>query len=188
MVKLSGAEQRTAFIAEAMTWLGTPFRDQADVKGGGVDCAMLLVRAAVDTGIVAPFDPRPYPPQWHLHRDEERFLAIVSRLGAEVDRAPMPGDVIVYRVGRCFSHGGIVIAPRQARGEGKTKSHGEPVEPEPVEPEPVEPHVLHAYYKTGHVAISPLHEAELAYLPDGRPRPFKLFDLWAKAPHPHWSG
>ncbi len=144
--------QRAAFIAEARTWLGTPFRDQADVKGGGVDCGMLLVRAAVDTGLVAPFDPRPYPPQWHLHRDEERFLAIVSRLGREVARMPIAADVIVYRVGRCFAHGGIVI------------ENG---------------HVLHAYYKTGHVAISPLHETELAFLPNGNPRPFKLFDLWA---------
>ena len=146
------SEQRGAFIAEAKTWLGTPFRDQADVKGGGVDCAMLLVRAAVDTRLVPPFDPRPYPPQWHLHRDEERFLAIVSKLGQEVEREPIPGDVIVYRVGRCFSHGGIVIENN---------------------------HVIHAYYKTQSVVISPLHEIELACLPDGKPRPFKLFDLWA---------
>ena len=152
---MSEAEQRAALVAEARSWLGTPFRDQADVKGGGVDCAMLLVRSAVDTGLVPPFDPRPYPPQWHLHRDEERFLAIVGRLGREVQREAIPGDVIVYRVGRCFSHGGVII-------EGD--------------------HVLHAYYKTGHVAISPLHEAQLARLKDGRPRPFKLFDLWAREP------
>jgi cell wall-associated NlpC family hydrolase len=147
--------ERDRFIAEAKTWLGTPFRDQGDVKGpnGAVDCAMLLVRAAVDAGLVPAFDPRPYPPQWLLHRDEERFLAIVSRLGTEVQRAPIPGDVIIYKVARCFAHGGIIIENDQ---------------------------VLHAYYKTGHVAISPLHEIELAYLPDGKPRPFKLFDLWAQ--------
>jgi cell wall-associated NlpC family hydrolase len=148
------ANGRARFIAEARTWLGTPFRDQADVKGGGVDCAMLLVRSAVDTRLVAPFDPRPYPPQWHLHRDEERFLAIVSKLGTEVTRAPIPGDVIVYRVARCFSHGGIIVENN---------------------------HVLHAYYKTKNVTISPLHDIDLARLPDGRPRPFKLFDLWAKS-------
>jgi cell wall-associated NlpC family hydrolase len=106
--KENEAAERVAFVAEAKTWLGTPFRDQGDVKGGGVDCAMLLVRSAVGTGLIAPFDPRPYPPQWHLHRDEERFLGIVTKLGAEVVREPLPGDVIVYRVGRCFSHGGII--------------------------------------------------------------------------------
>lgn len=158
------AAQRATFIAEATGWLGTPFRDQADVKGGGVDCAMLLVRAAVDTGLVGAFDPRPYPPQWHLHRDEERFLAIVAKLGREVPRAAIPGDVIVYQVGRCFSHGGIIVeAPRSS---SEAVAHREL-------------HVLHAWYKTGRVSVSPLHEAELAFLPDGRPRPFKLFDLWA---------
>jgi len=147
-------EQRAAFVAEAQSWLGTPFRDQGDVRGknGAVDCAMLLVRCAVDTGLVPPLDPRPYPPQWHLHRDEERFLAIVSGFGREVQRAPLPGDVIVWRVGRCFAHGGIVIENNQ---------------------------VIHAYYKTKHVALSALNEVELAFLPGGRPRPFKLFDLWA---------
>jgi cell wall-associated NlpC family hydrolase len=150
------AEQRAAFVAEARTWLGTPFRDQGDIKGksGAVDCAMLLVRCAVDTGIVAPLDPRPYPPQWHLHRTDERFLEIVRRFAREVERAPKPGDVIVYQVARCFAHGGIVIENN---------------------------HVLHAYYKTRQVIISPLNEVELAFLPDGRPRPYRLFDLWAAA-------
>lgn len=157
---MNEAGQRAAFVAEAMTWVGTPFRDQADVKGGGVDCAMLLVRSAVDTGLIPAFDPRPYPPQWHLHRDEERFLAIVSQLGTEKPNpAGLPaealakaGDVIVYRVGRCFSHGGIIVRNN---------------------------HVLHAYYKTQNVTVSPLHDIELAFLPDGKPRPFKLFDLWS---------
>jgi cell wall-associated NlpC family hydrolase len=168
------AEQRAAFIAEAMTWLGTPFRDQADIKGGGVDCAMLLVRAAADTGLIMiPADnprwPRPYPPQWHLHRSEEKFLAIVSQLGAEVQRAPIPGDVIVYQVGRCFSHGGIIL--RQAQDEDFTLS---------LSKDDRGTHVLHAYYKTQNVTISSLFETELALLPNGKPRPFKLFDLWEK--------
>jgi cell wall-associated NlpC family hydrolase len=163
---MNEAGQRAAFVAEAKTWLGTPFRDQADVKGpnGAVDCAMLLVKSAAAVGLIpAGFDPRPYAPQWHLHRDEEKFLKVIAQVialrgrGAEVtgaDGTPaVPGDVIVWRVGRCFSHGGIVIE---------------------------NDHVIHAYYKTGHVAISPTNEVELAKLPDGKPRPFKLFDLWAQ--------
>jgi len=156
------SKERRAFLAEARSWLGTPFRDQGDVKGknGCVDCAMLLVRSAAAGGLIDPaFDPRPYPPQWHLHREEERFLnvidAIIAARGRGAEKAggtpAVPGDVIVYRVGRCFSHGGIIIENNQ---------------------------VLHAYYKTGHVAISALNEIELACLPDGKPRPYKLFDLW----------
>jgi cell wall-associated NlpC family hydrolase len=147
----SQQEQRAAVIAEAKTWIGTPFRDQSDVKGAGVDCAMLLLRCFVDTGIVAPFDPRPYAPQWHLHHSEEKFLAIVEKLGAEVEREPIPGDVIVYRFGRCFSHGALVID----RG-----------------------HVLHAWYLEKRVAVSPMHDVTLCQLRNGAARPRKVFDCW----------
>ena len=99
--------ERQKVLAEARTWLATPFHHGADVKGAGVDCAMLLVRVYVDLGLVEPFDPRPYTHDWHLHRDEEKYLAGLMVRGREVD-APQPGDVAVFRVGRTYSHAGIV--------------------------------------------------------------------------------
>lgn len=98
---------RARIVAEARSWRGTPYHHQADVKGVGVDCALLLVRVCVDLGFSAPFDPRPYPTDWFLHRDEERFLGFVWERAHKVDR-PKPGDVIVMRCGRCFAHGGVV--------------------------------------------------------------------------------
>lgn len=101
------AEGRAAIIAEARSWIMTPYHHQADVKGAGVDCAMLLVRVCVDLGFGPPFDPRPYPTDWFLHRDEERFLGFVWARTHKVAR-PIPGDVVVLKYGRCFAHGGIV--------------------------------------------------------------------------------
>ncbi len=69
---------------------------------------MLLVRVFVDTGLCEPFDPRPYPPDWHLHRSAERYLSFIFDRGHEVE-TPRPGDVAVYRFGRCYSHGGIIV-------------------------------------------------------------------------------
>ena len=94
-------------VAEARSWVGTPYHGCADVKGAGVDCGMLLVRVFVDLGLTEPFDPRPYPSDWHLHRSEERYLGFVFERGREVAE-PQPGDVAVFRYGRCYSHGGIV--------------------------------------------------------------------------------
>jgi cell wall-associated NlpC family hydrolase len=111
------AAGRAAIIDEAFSWIGTPFRNCADIKGlkGGVDCAMLAVRCYIDTGRLAPFDPRPYPPDWMLHRDEERFLGwIQDTLGARQVAAPRLGDVPVWKVGRCFSHCGIVVNAMEA--------------------------------------------------------------------------
>ena len=54
-----------------------------------------------------PFDPRPYVKDWHLHRGEERYLGFLLARAHAVG-APLPGDVILFKYGRCFSHGGIV--------------------------------------------------------------------------------
>ncbi len=103
---------RERIVAEARSWIGTPYHHCADIKGVGCDCGMLLVRVFVDLGVVAPFDPRPYTFDWHLHRGEERYLDALLARGEKVER-PRPGDVMLFRVGRCFSHGGVVtgIAP-----------------------------------------------------------------------------
>ena len=100
-------EQRAAVVAEARSWLGTKYHNLADVKGVGVDCGMLLVRVFVDTGLCAPFDPRPYPPDFFLHSSKEQYLGFVFDHAKEVTN-PQPGDVAVFKVGRCYAHGGII--------------------------------------------------------------------------------
>jgi cell wall-associated NlpC family hydrolase len=151
------AVARAAFVTEALSWFGTPFVDCADVKGpnGAVDCAMLLVRAAVDTGRLAPFDPRPYSPRWHLHRSEEKFVAWVEQLGARQVETPRVGDIVLWRFGRVFSHGAVLINSEE---------------------------VVHAYYAAGKVLVSRLDEPLLTHISDGRvniPRPVQYFDLWS---------
>ena len=104
---LSQADARAAVVAAARAWVGTPYHHAADVKGVGVDCAMILVRVFCDLGLVPPFDPRPYVRDWMLHRDDERYLGfLIDRARAVTE--PQPGDVILFRIGRCFAHGGIV--------------------------------------------------------------------------------
>jgi hypothetical protein len=99
--------ERAAVVTEARRWIGTPYHHAADVHGAGVDCGMLIVRVFVDIGLCSAFDPRPYTPDWHLHRGEERYLGFVFDRCCEVNE-PQPGDIIVFRYGRCYSHGGIV--------------------------------------------------------------------------------
>jgi cell wall-associated NlpC family hydrolase len=103
----SETEWRAAVVAEARSWIGTPYHNCADIKGVGVDCGMLLVRVFCDLGLVPAFDPRPYPADWHLHRDEERYLGFVLEHAREVDE-PRPGDMLLLRWGRLYAHGGIV--------------------------------------------------------------------------------
>lgn len=107
------AAQRAAVVAEARSWIGTPYHHEARVKGrqGGVDCAQLLIGvfSAPGVGLIEPMSVPHYPPDWHLHRDAERYLGTVLQHAYEIPGPPLPGDVVVWRFGRCFSHGAIVI-------------------------------------------------------------------------------
>jgi cell wall-associated NlpC family hydrolase len=102
-------KQRAAVVAEAETWLRTPYVSNADQKGHGVDCGMLLVRVFVDTGIVPAFDPRPYPAQWAINQSAELYLGIVERFAKEIPGPPLPGDIALFKIGHCYAHGAIVI-------------------------------------------------------------------------------
>jgi cell wall-associated NlpC family hydrolase len=101
--------QRRAVVAEARKWIGTPYHDGADIRGAGVDCGMLIVRVFVDLGLVPPFDPRPYPPDWMIHRSDEKYLRWLDETCGEVE-TPRPGDIAIFRYGRCYGHGGIITA------------------------------------------------------------------------------
>lgn len=112
---------RHAIVAEARTWLRTPYHHRARVKGHGIDCAQLLIAVYSACGVVADFDPGYYPADWALHRSEERYLEGMFAHAREV-ATPDVGDVAIFRFGRCYSHAAIVIGWPQGihayRGEG----------------------------------------------------------------------
>ena len=98
---------REAVIAEAGSWIGTPFHHAARVKGAGVDCLMLLAEVYERAGIVNRIDPPFYVPDWHLHRDAERYMQGLLGYARQIE-TPLPGDIALFRFGRTFSHGAIV--------------------------------------------------------------------------------
>jgi hypothetical protein len=101
---------REAVCAEALTWVGTPFHDCADVKGAGVDCAMLLVRIYCGLGIAPHFDPRPYKPQWFEHQDDPIYLNWLRKYSHQVSE-PEAGDIAMFQFGKQAAHGAVVIEP-----------------------------------------------------------------------------
>ncbi|MDD5276734.1 MAG: NlpC/P60 family protein [Methylovulum sp.] len=102
--------RRQAVIAEAMTWQGTPWRHNESVKGehGGVDCGQFPLAVYRDLGLIDNQAVDDYPIDWALHRSEERYLQIVERYCAPV-ADPLPGDLVVFKFGRTFSHGAIAV-------------------------------------------------------------------------------
>jgi hypothetical protein len=99
-------------VAEIRRWIGTPYHHGSDVLGAGVDCGMSLVRAFVDAGVIAGVRPKALsarldaaPGRGALPRPGQRFAA---REFDPAAAAPGAGDVVVWRHGRTFSHGGVV--------------------------------------------------------------------------------
>lgn len=102
--------RQSAIVAEAMTWLDTPYHHRQRVKGAGVDCAQILIGVFVVCGMIADFEPEDYPRDWMMNRTEDRFRAKVRELADEISVAEVrPGDVALYRVGHCFAHGSVII-------------------------------------------------------------------------------
>ena len=100
--------QREAVIAAARTWVGTPYHDMGKVKGVGVDCGTLLASVYQEAGVVPQIVLEDYSPQWYLHRDDPRYLDEILKYAHEIE-TPAPGDVVVYRIGRQFAHGAIIV-------------------------------------------------------------------------------
>lgn len=99
---------RIAVIEEAKTWLLTPWHHLARIKGAGVDCGQHLIACFVNPGLVPDVATGDYPMDWMMHREEERYLAFVEQHMDRVE-TPLPGDIAVWKFGKCFSHGAIVV-------------------------------------------------------------------------------
>ena len=100
---------RAAVVAEAESWIGTPYHSNARLKGVGVDCAMLIAEVYERAGVVAHVDPGDYPADFGMHRADEVFRGWVAKYGTSV-ATPQAGDVALFVYGRCYSHGAIMTS------------------------------------------------------------------------------
>lgn len=99
---------RNSVLREARTWLGTPYHHRAAVKGAGVDCAQFLIEVYSKVGLAPRIDVGEYPPDWHLHRGDERYTGWVKQHATLTDTCA-PGDIALFQFGRCVSHAAIVV-------------------------------------------------------------------------------
>lgn len=114
-------EQRLAVVLEAQSWIGTRYHDEARVKvirsptgeitdRGGVDCAQIVYAVYRALDLIPEFEIPHYSPQWMYHHRAELYLSTVLRYAHEVV-APDVGDLVLYKNGNTYSHGGIIISP-----------------------------------------------------------------------------
>jgi len=84
-------------VAEARSWIGTPYRHQASLKGIGCDCLGLLRGVWRDVMGAEPELPPPYSPDW-AEAGADTLVAAARRHLVEVDASCLePGDVLLFR-------------------------------------------------------------------------------------------
>jgi len=104
--------ERDLVNAIAQTWLATKFHDHGEIKGAGCDCATFLKCTFVEAGLIPQFEIGHYSAQFYLHQSEERYLGWVQKFAHEIPLDQVRhGDVVLYKVGKCFAHGALVAKP-----------------------------------------------------------------------------
>lgn len=104
---------RSAIVVEARSWIGTPYRHQASLKGVGCDC-LGLVRGVWRAVIGSePERAPPYAPGWAEASGEEALAEAAARHLMAVDRSAFrDGDVLLFRwrAGMPAKHAAIVTS------------------------------------------------------------------------------
>ena len=94
----------TVIVAEARSYIGTPFQHQARLKGVGIDCVGLVIGVAHALGL-SEFDTADYGRQ-------PNPVAMGAALDAHLDRVNLsdirPGDILWLRMIREPMHVAIV--------------------------------------------------------------------------------
>jgi cell wall-associated NlpC family hydrolase len=71
---------------------------------------MLLLETYERVGLIPRIDPDHYSMDFMCHRSDEWFTETILKYADEIFEPPyFPGDVVMFRWGRIFSHSGIII-------------------------------------------------------------------------------
>ncbi|MCZ7908503.1 NlpC/P60 family protein [Agrobacterium leguminum] len=103
-------------LALAESWIGTPYRHQASLKGVGCDCLGLIRGIWRDLYGHEPELPPPYAPDWAERGGEDRLMAAAKRhfpAVASLEEA-RPGDLLLFRwrADAAAKHLGILAGPQ----------------------------------------------------------------------------
>jgi NlpC/P60 family putative phage cell wall peptidase len=100
--------------AEALRWVGTPYRHQGRRRQVGCDCVGLLLGVWRNVLGAAPNAPEAYSPDWAEATGRELLLAALrEHATAKADAPVAAGDIIAFRWRPHLpaKHVGIAVSP-----------------------------------------------------------------------------
>ena len=97
---MSHSQTRAAVLRCAESWLETPYRHQASVKGVGTDCLGLIRGVWRELYGAEPEIPPAYTPDWAESSGAETLLEAAQRwmIPITAPQRPKPGDACLFRM------------------------------------------------------------------------------------------
>lgn len=108
---------REQVVAEARSWIGTPYHLHAMVKTAGVDCGLLPYAVYRAFDLVPSFEVEFLRDDWFCNTTDEKYLRMVQKYlkklvegQARRDLPALPGSLACARVAnsKIVNHSGIV--------------------------------------------------------------------------------
>ena len=96
-----------AIVSSARSWLGTPWRHQASVRGLGCDCAGLIRGVGNELGLMDCREGAPGTEEfagYGRQPEPRRMLRALDRFMVRRRGEPHPGDVLLMRFDRDPQH------------------------------------------------------------------------------------
>lgn len=96
-------------LSVALSWIGTPFRPHADIKGAGVDCVHLAASIYAESGFVFEFKPPTYTLDGGRHIPLSKMVSWLERskkfrLVMGQPAAALIGDALLFKMGKGVEH------------------------------------------------------------------------------------
>ncbi len=104
---------RPDIVALARSWLGTPYRHQAALKGVGCDCLGLVRGVYAEAYGRPPEEPPPYSRDWAEASGRETMIEAAARHLLPVDKDDAkPADILIFRLrpGAMAKHSAIMTS------------------------------------------------------------------------------
>lgn len=125
------AQMRERVVQIAREWIGTPFLAGECRKGRGCDCGSLIAGVMAEAGAIVDMPALgKYDHLAPAMRGDGFYLAQMRDFALGIHESRIqPGDIVMYRLGRAFSHAAIICdwtreVIHAVSGQGVIASHG----------------------------------------------------------------
>jgi len=88
--------------------LKVPYEHRGTSRNG-CDCTGLIIGALRELGYLKNYKLRSYPPDWNLHAKADDYITEEINKVADKVANPDIGDLVLFYIGRCVAHVGVII-------------------------------------------------------------------------------